>query len=69
MKGKQMSRIFAPTGGRLVCETTLAAERAVTLAVDGMKCVIDPHIVRLVSLDVPGVQRADVPYAKKCATV
>src|SRR5918995_4043699 len=46
-----------------------AAERTVTLAVDGMSCPSCPYIVRTVLQEVPGVARAEVSYAEKTADV
>ena len=46
-----------------------AAERTVTLAVDGMSCPSCPYIVRTVLQEVPGVARADVSYVEKTAVV
>jgi mercuric ion binding protein len=47
----------------------MAAERTVTLAVDGMTCASCPYIVRTVLQEVPGVARAEVSYAEKMAVV
>jgi mercuric ion binding protein len=46
-----------------------AAERTVTLAVDGMSWPSCPYIVRTVLQEVPGVAQADVSYAEKTAVV
>jgi mercuric ion binding protein len=46
-----------------------AAERIVTLTVDGMTCASCPYIVRSVLQEVPGVARAEVSYAEKTAVV
>jgi periplasmic mercuric ion binding protein len=67
-----MSRILSALG---LCVTLLAgvaataAERTVTLAVDGMTCASCPYIVRTVLQEVPGVARAEVSYAEKMAVV
>ena len=47
----------------------MAAERTVTLAVDGMTCASCPYIVRTVLQEVSGVARAEVSYAEKMAVV
>jgi mercuric ion binding protein len=41
-----------------------AAERTVTLAVDGMTCASCPYIVRTALQEIPGVARAEVSYAE-----
>jgi periplasmic mercuric ion binding protein len=46
-----------------------AAERTVTLAVDGMTCASCPYIVRTALQEIPGVARAEVSYAEKTAVV
>jgi periplasmic mercuric ion binding protein len=46
-----------------------AAERTVTLAVDGMTCTSCPYIVRTALQELPGVARAEVSYAGKTAVV
>jgi mercuric ion binding protein len=48
---------------------TFAAERTVTLDVENMYCAACPHIVRQTLLRVPGVQRAEVSYRARTATV
>lgn len=67
-----MSRILSALGlfvALLVSVDATAAERTVTLAVDGMTCASCPYIVRSVLQEVPGVARADVSYAEKMAVV
>jgi mercuric ion binding protein len=46
-----------------------AAERTVTLAVDGMTCASCPYIVRTALQELSGVARAEVSYAEKTAVV
>jgi mercuric ion binding protein len=46
-----------------------AAERTVTLTVDGMTCASCPYIVRSALGEIPGVARAEVSYAEKTAVV
>jgi len=46
-----------------------AAEKTVTLALDGMDCVSCPYIVKQTLATVPGVAKVDVSYAKKTAVV
>jgi periplasmic mercuric ion binding protein len=53
----------------LASGAAVAAERTVTLAVDGMTCASCPYIVRTVLQGVPGVARVDVSYAEKTAVV
>jgi mercuric ion binding protein len=66
-----MSRILSALGlfVALLASVATAAERTVTLAVDGMTCASCPYIVRSVLQEVPGVARADVSYAEKMAVV
>jgi periplasmic mercuric ion binding protein len=67
-----MSRILAATAVSATLLASLAAtaaERTVTLAVDGMSCPSCPYIVRTVLQEVPGVARAEVSYAEKMAVV
>jgi mercuric ion binding protein len=67
-----MSRILAAAAWSvtlLASVTATAAERTVTLAVDGMSCPSCPYIVRTVLQEVPGVARAEVSYAEKTAVV
>jgi mercuric ion binding protein len=67
-----MSRILAATAVSATLLASLAAtaaERTVTLAVDGMSCPSCPYIVRTVLQEVPGVARAEVSYAEKTAVV
>ena len=67
-----MSRILSALGlfvTLLVGAAATAAERTVTLAVDGMSCASCPYIVRTVLQEVPGVTRAEVSYAEKMAVV
>jgi len=47
----------------------MAAERAVTLAVDNMYCSACPHIVKQSLAKVAGVKTAAVSYEKKTATI
>jgi mercuric ion binding protein len=67
-----MSRILATAAlsAMLVASApATAAERTVTLAVDGMTCASCPYIVRTALQEVPGVARAEVSYAEKTAVV
>jgi periplasmic mercuric ion binding protein len=67
-----MSRILSALGlfvTLLASAAATAAERTVTLAVDGMTCASCPYIVRSVPQEVPGVARAEVSYAEKLAVV
>jgi mercuric ion binding protein len=67
-----MSRILSATAlslTLLASGAATAAERTVTLAVDGMSCTSCPYILRTVLQEVPGVARADVSYAEKTAVV
>jgi mercuric ion binding protein len=67
-----MSRILCAFGllvTLLAGASATAAERTVTLAVDGMTCASCPYIVRTVLQKVPGVARAEVSYAEKKAVV
>lgn len=47
----------------------IAAQRTVTLAVDGMTCASCPYIVKQPLSRVPGVERVEVSYAEKRAVV
>lgn len=47
----------------------IAAQRTVTLAVDGMTCASCPYIVKQSLSRVPGVERVEVSYAEKRAVV
>ncbi len=47
----------------------LAAQRSVTLAVDGMTCASCPYIVKQTLADVPGVSDVTVSFRKKTAVV
>lgn len=47
----------------------IAAQRTVTLAVDGMTCASCPYIVKQSLSRVPGVERVEVSYADKRAVV
>lgn len=53
----------------LASAPALAAERAVTLAVDNMYCEACPYIVKESLARVPGVQTVVVSYEQKSATV
>jgi mercuric ion binding protein len=67
-----MSRILSALGLFVTLLTGVAAtaaERTVTLAVDGMTCASCPYIVRTVLQEIPGVARAEVSYAEKTAVV
>ena len=67
-----MSRILSALGlflALLASAAATAAERTVTLAVDGMTCASCPYIVRSVLEEVPGVARAEVSYAERMAVV
>jgi mercuric ion binding protein len=56
-------------GALLASAAATAAERTVTLAVDGMTCASCPYIVRTVLQEVPGVAHAEVSYAERTAVV
>ncbi|MFQ5764300.1 MAG: mercury resistance system periplasmic binding protein MerP [Rhodospirillales bacterium] len=47
----------------------LAAQRSVTLAVDGMTCASCPYIVKQTLAGVPGVSDVTVSFIKKTAVV
>ena len=47
----------------------LAAQRSVTLAVDGMTCVSCPYIVKQTLAGVPGVSDVTVSFPRKTAVV
>jgi mercuric ion binding protein len=67
-----MSRILSASAlfvTLLASVAAMAAERTVTLAVDGMSCASCPYIVRTVLQEVPGVARAEVSYAEEMAVV
>ena len=67
-----MSRILSATAlslTLLASGAATAAERTVTLAVDGMTCASCPYIVRTALQEIPGVARADVSYPEKTAVV
>ncbi|MGE0333865.1 MAG: mercury resistance system periplasmic binding protein MerP [Gammaproteobacteria bacterium] len=53
----------------LVATAAIAAQRTVTLAVDGMTCASCRYIVKQSLSRVPGVERVDVSYADKRAVV
>jgi periplasmic mercuric ion binding protein len=55
--------LLAPAAG------ASAAERTVTLGVENMYCAACPHIVRQTLIRVPGVQRVEVSYRARTATV
>lgn len=63
-----MSRILSALGlfvMLLASVAAAAAERTVTLAVDGMTCASCPYIVRTALQELPGVARAEVSYPKR----
>jgi mercuric ion binding protein len=67
-----MSRLLSATAlsmTLLASVAATAAERTVTLAVDGMTCTSCPYIVRTTLQEVPGVARAEVSYTRKTAVV
>ena len=67
-----MSRLLSATAWStmlLASVAATAAERTVTLAVDGMTCTSCPYIVRTALQELPGVARAEVSYADKTAVV
>ena len=47
----------------------LAAQRSVTLAVDGLTCPSCPYIVKQTLAKVPGVSKVTVSFRKKIAVV
>jgi mercuric ion binding protein len=55
--------LLAPAAG------ASAGERTVTLGVENMYCAACPHIVRQTLTRVPGVQRVEVSYRARTATV
>lgn len=55
--------LLAPAG------SALAGERTVTLEVDNMTCASCPFVVRQALRAVPGVERAEVSYRTRTATV
>lgn len=57
------SILIAPAG------MALAAERTVTLDVDNMTCASCPLVVRSALTAVPGVERAQVSFRTRTATV
>ncbi len=57
------SILLAPAGA------AFAGERTVTLDVDNMTCASCPVVVRQALTAVPGVNRADVSYRTRTATV
>jgi periplasmic mercuric ion binding protein len=67
-----MSRILSATAWSMTLLASVAAtaaERTVTLAVDGMTCASCPYVVRTALQELPGVARAEVSYAGKTAVV
>jgi mercuric ion binding protein len=67
-----MSRVLSGLGlvvTLLAGVAAAAADRTVTLAVDGMTCGSCPYVVRTALQEVPGVARAEVSYAEKMAVV
>jgi periplasmic mercuric ion binding protein len=67
-----MSRLLSATVWCITLFASVAAtaaERTVTLAVDGMTCTSCPYIVRTALQELPGVARAEVSYAEKTAVV
>ena len=67
-----MSRILsaaALSAMLLASAAATAAERTLTLAVDGMSCASCPYIVRTALQKVSGVAHAEVFYAEKTAVV
>lgn len=53
----------------LISQIALAAEKSITLAVEGMTCVSCPYIVEQTLASVPGVNDVDVSFPEKTATV
>ena len=53
----------------LINSHALAAQRSVTLAVDGMTCASCPYIVKQTLAGVPGVSDVTVSFKKKTAVV
>lgn len=53
----------------LINSHALAAQRSVTLAVDGMTCASCPYIVKQTLAGVPGVSDVTVSFRKKTAVV
>ena len=67
-----MSRLLSATAWSMMLLASVAAtaaERTVTLAVDGMTCASCTYIVRTALQELPGVARAEVSYADKTAVV
>lgn len=51
------------------CNSAIAAERTVTLAIQNMTCASCPYIVRESMSAVDGVKKVDVSFKSKTATV
>ena len=67
MKSNLAAAVLAVT--LLAAGATPAAERTVTLAVDGMTCASCPYIVKQVLAGVSGVRAVDVSFEEKKAVV
>lgn len=66
---KRVLTIAALLGILALAMPAAAAERTVTLAIDGMTCASCPYIVKTTMGRVHGVSKVDVSYGKKTATV
>lgn len=65
-----MKKLIALSALTLIFATpSWAATRTVTLSVPGMTCVTCPITVKKALTQVPGVQQADVTFAKREAVV
>ena len=67
-----MKKIFVASAiavAILINGHALAAQRSVTLAVDGMTCASCPYIVKQTLAGVPGGNRVEVSFKEKKATV
>lgn len=64
-----MRRFAALLAGATFAAAAWAGPRTVTLSVPGMTCPTCPITVKIALSRVPGVQKVDVDYPKKTATV
>ncbi|MER8864100.1 cation transporter [Mesorhizobium sp. M0751] len=60
---------FALFASMLIAPAAVAAERAITFAVDNMTCASCPYIVKTSMAAVPGVTAVAVSFEAKTATV
>lgn len=66
---KKSLGVAAIAAAILINGHAVAAQRSVTLAVDGMTCASCPYIVKQTLADVPGVSDVTVSFKKKTAVV